>query len=337
LSSSGKVILLEGSHESPLLFVGLEATVSELGRGVDPFEVGLLQSLPLHVGDERLSQGQDTLLWSDAATVEHDEVVLHFTVVRESTHWVDALISDVGFGGTVVLDQFTAFLVDGSSDPVHFLVDFSPVMVTFLTGTSHGVHDTSRMPSSDTSDFAETFVGFPWEFLGSPTAGDTLFSVTLVDSDDVNHLVLGENVADWNLFLQKFPGVCDLLGDVSTVHLDFHQVSLLQLKWEKFWLSVCDDTDDLAEFCNLLEVMVDLLLSVFVRPHLGRLGESLLLGVVPVLVETTTALLAEMLSKDGLEGPETSGGFDVTNDTDNYHWWGLNNGDSSGDFTLVGL
>jgi len=258
------VILLQRTHEGSLFLVRLEATVSELGRGVDPFQVGLLQCFPLHVGDQGFSQGQDALLWSDAAAVEHDEVVLHFAVVGESTHWVDALISQVCFGGSVVLDQFTALLVDGSADPVHFLVDLGPVMVTFLTGTSHRVHDTSRMPSSDTSDFAETFVGFPWEFLGSPTAGDTLFSVTLVDSDDVNHLVLGENVADRDLLLEQFPGVSHLLSDVSTVHLDFHQVSLLQLKWEKFWLSVCNDADDLAELGDLLEVVIDLLLSVLV-------------------------------------------------------------------------
>ena len=59
--------------------------MSELGRGVDPFEIGLLQCFPLHVGDQGFSQGQDALLWSDAAAVEHDEVVLHFAVVGEST------------------------------------------------------------------------------------------------------------------------------------------------------------------------------------------------------------------------------------------------------------
>merc|ERR1711931_125558 len=140
-------------------------------------------------------------------------------------------------------------------------------MVTLLTGTSDRVHDTSRMPSSDTGNFTETFVGFPWEFLGSPTAGDTLFSVTLVNSNNVNHLVLGENVGYWNLFLQQFPGVCDLLGNISTIDLDLHQMSLLQFQWKKFWLGVSNDTDNFAEFGNLLEVKVDLLLAIFIRPH----------------------------------------------------------------------
>ena len=94
LSLSCLAILLEGSHESSLFLVGLEATVSELGRGVDPFEVGLLGCLPLGVGDEGLAEGQHALLGSDAAPVEHDKVVFHFTVVREST-LLFRLVSDV--------------------------------------------------------------------------------------------------------------------------------------------------------------------------------------------------------------------------------------------------
>ena len=80
-----ETVLLEWSHEGSLLFVCLEATVSELGGGVDPFDVDLLGSGTFGMGDEGLTKGEDTLLGSDTTTLEHNEVVLHFTIMRETT------------------------------------------------------------------------------------------------------------------------------------------------------------------------------------------------------------------------------------------------------------
>jgi len=68
---------------------------------------------------------------------------------------------------------------------------------------------------------------------------------------------------------------------------------------------------------------------------LGVFGESLLLGVNPVLVESSLELVAKMLSPDGGEGSETSWGFNVTNNTDNNDWWGFNDCASFNDFLLV--
>ena len=46
---------------------------------------------------------------------------------------------------------------------------------------------------------------------------------------------------------------------------------------------------------------------------LGVLGEGLLLALVPVLVESTLNLIAQVLSPNGGEGSKTAGSFDVTN------------------------
>lgn len=52
-----------------------------------------------------LSESDNPLLGSDAATLDHDEVLLDLSVVRESTHGVDGLVGQVVIGGGIVLDQ----------------------------------------------------------------------------------------------------------------------------------------------------------------------------------------------------------------------------------------
>ena len=81
----GEEVLLEFSHEGLLFGSSLEATMSELGRGVDPLEVDLLEGDTLGVGAERLPEGDRALLHSKASSTEHDEVLSHDTVVSEAT------------------------------------------------------------------------------------------------------------------------------------------------------------------------------------------------------------------------------------------------------------
>lgn len=52
-----------------------------------------------------LSEGDDTLLGAHAAALEHDEIVVYLTVVWESTHGCDTLLSQIVLGGSVVLDD----------------------------------------------------------------------------------------------------------------------------------------------------------------------------------------------------------------------------------------
>lgn len=91
---------LAGTLEGNLLVSGLEDTVTELGRCVDELERrrGLLEGGTGGGWGERLSESDDTLLGTNDAALEQDEVVVDDTVVREATHWVDGLLGDVGVG-----------------------------------------------------------------------------------------------------------------------------------------------------------------------------------------------------------------------------------------------
>ena len=110
----------------------------------------------------------------------------------------------------------------------------------------------------------------------------------------------------------------DLVGDAATVDLDLHKVGLLLLKWGLGDLGVGEDTDDSAVLLDALELAGDGLaggLGVL----LGVLGEGLLLALVPVAVEATLDLVAQVLSPDSGEGAETTGSLDVTDKTDSNH------------------
>merc|ERR1712004_88884 len=220
-------VLLEGTHEGGLVLGGLEPSVAELGAGVDELEVDLLKSPLLGVGQERLPQSEGPLLGSNAAALDHDEVLLDLSVVREATHWVDRFVSNVILGGGVVLDKLAILHVVASTHPVDLLVHLSPVVVALLTSPGHSALDPAWMPGSNTSDLPQTLVSLPGQLLGVPSAGDALVSVTLGDADHVNHLILGKHLADGNLLLKVLTGKVDLVGNGASVQLHLHDVRLL--------------------------------------------------------------------------------------------------------------
>merc|ERR1719323_1381977 len=173
-------VLFEGTHEGGLVLGGLEPSMAELGAGVDELEVDLLKSSLLGVSEERLSQGEGPLLGSNAAALDHDEVLLDLSVVREATHWVDGLVSNVILGGGVVLDELAILHVVASAHPADLLVHLSPVVVALLAGPGHGALDPAGMPGSDTGDLPQTLVSLPGQLLGVPPAGDALVSGPVV-------------------------------------------------------------------------------------------------------------------------------------------------------------
>merc|ERR1719330_527370 len=193
------------------------------------------------------------------------------------------------------------------------------------------------MPGSNTSDLPQTLVGLTGQLLGVPSAGHALEPVALSHADDVHHLVLSEHGTNRDLLLEVVPGEVDLIGDGSSIELDLHDVSLLLSAPQDLHLSVDEDTDDSAVLLHLGKVLLDLLLAEIISPLGAGLGEGLLLGLGPVLVEPPLGLLSNMLSPDSLQSPHAPGGLDVANNTDADHGGSLEDGDSLHHLLLVDL
>jgi len=223
----------------------------------------------------------------------------------------DGLLGDIDLSGGVVISITLTNAVD-------LVVDGSTVVVSHLTGAGNSPLDVARVPSTNTGDLSETLVCLTRKLLGTPTGGDTVETVTLGNGNDVNHLVLLEDAGDIDGLLEKLLTERDLVGDGATVDLDLHKVGLLLLEGGLSDLGVGQDTDDSAVLLNALELAGDggtVVLGVL----LGVLGESLLLALVPVLVESALDLVAQMLGPDGGEGSQASGSLDVANQTNNDH------------------
>jgi len=334
-ADGGELLLLEGAHVLSLLLERLESTVSHLGGGIDALQVDLLEILSLVVHQEGLSEEDGALSHTHAAALDHDEVVLDLTVVGEATDGVDGLFGQVGLGGTVVHVDLAALGLVASAKSVDLLVDLDSVVVTLLATSSNRVANSAWMPSSDTSNLSETSMRLSRQLLGAPSAGHTLSSVTLGDTNAVGVVVLGEDGANRDLLLEETLGKVDLGGRVATVDLELDDVGLLLLEWEKLHLGVGNESDNLAVLFDL--VNSSLLTSLGLGPLLLVLGKSQLLALAPVLVESSLGLVRDVLSPDGLEGSEASWGLDVSNNTDANHWWGIDDGHWLDDLLLVEL
>lgn len=71
---------------------------------------------------QAFADGQYALLGAGNATLEHQEVVLHNSVVREATERRDALVSSIRFGRTVVS-------IVAATDAIDLLVELRAVVV----------------------------------------------------------------------------------------------------------------------------------------------------------------------------------------------------------------
>jgi len=267
-----------GSEELASFFNSLESTVTHLGSGIDELKVDLFKSGSGNLGNQTLSQEKSSLLGSDTTSLNEDEILLYDTVMGETTQRSDGLFSQIGSSGGVVS---TTVVLDTNTDSVDLLVHFSSVMVTQLTSSGNGESYSSRMPSSDTSDLSETSMGLSGESLGTESAGDTFVTLTLGNTEDIDHFIGVDDLGNSDFLFEVFLGEVDLLGNSTTVNLDFKNVSLLLSEVKLIKLSVDDDSDDLTVFLDSFKLGVNIL---GVAPLLDVLSEGLLLGVHPVLV-----------------------------------------------------
>lgn len=286
----------KGSEELVLLVEGLELTVTDLGRGIDELNLDLLGSGVLGLGEVALSEDDGSLASTNNTSLNHDEVLIDFTVVRESTKRSDVLLNGVSLGGCVVLSSTNGT----STDSVDLLVELSSGMVAELTSTGDGPLNGSGMPSTDTTDLSETSVSLTRKAGDTESLDDASGSLTSGHTNSVDHLELVEDLADGDFTLELLEGPVDLLGNGATVDLDLKEMSLALSEVELRDLGGSEHTDDVAVLLDSLEVSLDGLLGVVWLGIAGHiLGEGLLLGVLPVLVEAALDLVVQVLSIDG--------------------------------------
>lgn len=256
------------------------------------------------------------------------------TVVGETSERGDVLFDSIGLGGGVVLDTS-----DGaSSNSVDLLVEFSSVMVAELTGSSDGPLNGRWMPSSDTTDLSETSMSLSGHSRDTESLDDTGDSLTSGDSNGVDHLVVVEDLANGDFTFELLEGPVDFLSDGTTVDLDFNDVCLSLSEVELAELGGGKDSNDGAVLSDSLKISVDGFLALLVfLPSGGVLGEGLLLGVHPVLVESSLDLIGDVLSPHGGKSSQSTGSLDVTNKSDNLHGRAFDDGNWLDDVFLDDL
>ena len=227
----------KGSENLVLLLGSLETTVTDLGGGIDELDLDLLGHPVTGAGEDRLTEDHSSLLGTHNLTSNEEVVLGNLTVVGETTHGGDVLLDSIGGGGGVVGD--TSALT--GSETVDLLVDLGTGVVTHLTGASDRPFDGGGMPSTDTADLTEASMGLTLKLLDTESLDDTVGSLTLGDTNSVNALVGFEDLTDGDFLLEFGVAVIDLLGDVSTVDLDFHDLGLVLSKLELADLGGGDD------------------------------------------------------------------------------------------------
>jgi len=214
---AGSLLGSEGSQELVLLLDGLEAAVTILGGGVDELKVEGLHVGSSGSGHQRLAEGHSSLASAGDTALDHEPVLVDFTVVREATHGGDALLGKVSLSGSGLV----VALLANSQDA---LVDLRAVMVALLTSSRHGEADAGGMPSSDTGNLAQTSVGLAGKAGDAPTTDDTSESVTAGSGAHIHHLTLLEHLAALHFLLEQGSGEVNLGADISSVDLDLEEI-----------------------------------------------------------------------------------------------------------------
>lgn len=226
--------------------------MAQLGGSIDELRLDGFQVRSGSGGGHRFSKQNESLLGSDAAALDEEEVVSDNTVVGETSHGSDVLFGQISLSGGVVLGSTSLALTDS----VYFLVELGSVIVAQLTGSGNTPGDTGRMPGTDTSDLSVTSVGFFLEMSNTPSLHDTSETFTLGDTDDVEELVLLEDGVNSDLLLEERVDKVDLVsGGLSTVDLDLEDVVLLLAEvLHEVVLGVDDGSHDGAVLSDSVEL-----------------------------------------------------------------------------------
>lgn len=78
--------------------------MTELGGGIDELDDHLFHHALLVCGVQRFTQSDDSLLGTHTTALDHDEVVVDLSVVRETAHWGDVLHRQIVVGTGITLD-----------------------------------------------------------------------------------------------------------------------------------------------------------------------------------------------------------------------------------------
>jgi len=318
--------LFGSAHKLVLFLDSLESAVTVFGGSIDELEIdGLVVSASVS-NQQRLAESHCALSRASDATLNHEPILIDFTVVGESTNRSDALFGKIRFSGS-------RFAVTFLADSKDVFVDLGTVVVALLTSAGNSEADAGRMPCSDTSDLAETSVSLARKTSDAPSTHHTSVSVTASGSADIDRLAFAEHLGNFNLLLEQSLGKVNLLVNVATVDLDFQEVGNLLSEFDLADLGVSKNANHLAVLLDSLQLGFNFLRLL--GSFLGVLGESLLLGLVPVLVESALDVFREMGSPDGGEGAEAGGSGNVSNNADDDKRRGLKDSNSLNSFFLV--
>mmetsp|Transcript_5486 Transcript_5486/g.6689 ORF Transcript_5486/g.6689 Transcript_5486/m.6689 type:complete len:248 (+) Transcript_5486:35-778(+) len=229
------------AHKFGFLFSGLESSVSKFTCSINKFECNFFGRVSASLSQKSLSESDNTFNRTNNGTTDHDPIVFDDTIMRETSHRCDFLLGQIKFSRSMSVSNDVSFIVFNngsfsgelwSSDFVDLLVDLSTMMVTILTSTWDRVLDSTWMPSSNTSNLTETLVSLSWKTRSSPTGGDSFKTFTLGNTNNIDHLILGENLGNWDRLFEKRNSIVNLSSNITSIDLNFHQVSLLLSKWQ---------------------------------------------------------------------------------------------------------
>ena len=324
----------EGSENLVLLSGGLETTVTNLGGGIDELDVDLFGLPRLDSGEDGFSKSDGSLSGSNATTLKDNEILVDLTVVGEATKRSDVLDDGIGLSGGVVLNTSHGT----SSNSVDLVVDVSSGVIAKLTTSSDGPLDGRWMPGTDTGDLSETSMCLTVKSRHTESLDDTSHTLTAGNTDGIDALGHLEDLTDADFLLEFVLGEIDLIRDGTSVDLNLHDVSLVLTESELADLGGANDTDGGGVFLDTVKISGVVLLGVGVLILLlNVLAESLLLGVHPVLVESALDISVEVLGEDGGESTETTGGLNISDDSNDLHGRALNDRHGVDNILLDGL